>query len=349
MTGLVEMQADILAETDSYLPSMTLEEYLRDVVPAQTTLKATVDFGRPGADKALRALAATTTEFDSDDTGRGDSYRRAQQDPSVRWRGMRQLLEWAAPPQAARPRTVLDVLGGDGTVARAVHEHALDLRDRLNILTGDLSGGMVERALAQGLPAVRQAADHLFLGDGTVDATLLAYGTHHIAPQDRLNAVTEALRVVRPGGRVVLHDFDTTSPMAEFFADVVHPHTAAGHDYPHFSRESLAGLFEEAGAPACVVDMYDPLVVRGGTEEEARRRMCAYVADMYGVGEYFGTLGGTDACWRVLERYFGHEEYLAGLPAETGFPPAPVVHRSRGVYVAEVPRAAIVAVARKAV
>lgn len=341
------MQADTLAETDSYLPSMTLEDYLREAVPAHTVLKTTVDFGRPGADKALRALSVTTTEFDSDDTGRGDSYRRAQQDSSVRWRGMRQLLEWAAPPGAAHPRTILDILGGDGTVARAVHEHAPDLRGRLNILTGDLSGDMVERALAQGLPAVRQAADHLFLGDGTVDATLLAYGTHHIAPQDRLNAVTEALRVVKPGGRVVLHDFDAASPMAGFFAGVVHPHTTAGHDYPHFSREVLAELFEEAGTPARVVDMYDPLVVRGDTEEEARRRMCAYVADMYGVGEYFDTLGGTDARWRVLDQYFGHEEYLASLSAEVDFTPGPVVYRSQGAYVAEVPRAAIVAVARK--
>ncbi|MFD8827860.1 class I SAM-dependent methyltransferase [Streptomyces sp. NPDC059605] len=294
-------------------------------------------------------MAATTTEFDSDDTGRGDSYRRAQQDSSVRWRGMRQLLEWAAPPEAAFPCTVLDVLGGDGTIARAVHEHAPGLRDRLSILTGDLSGDMVERALAQGLPAVRQGADHLFLGDGTVDAALLVYGTHHIAPQDRPEAVAEALRVVRPGGRVVLHDFETTSPMAGFFTGVVHPHTTAGHDYPHFSRESLAELFEAAGAPARTVDMYDPLVVRGDTEEEeARRRMCAYVADMYGVGEYFGALGGTDARWRLLEQYFGHEEYLAGLPEEVDFAPGPVVHRSQGGYVAEVPRAAIVAVARKA-
>ncbi|MFE9727916.1 methyltransferase domain-containing protein [Streptomyces sp. NPDC005794] len=333
---------------DTYLPSMTLETYLCDTVQAHPVLKASVDFGRPGADKALRALVATTTEFDSDDTGRGDSYRRAQRNSSVRWRGMRQLLELAAPSDTAAPRTVLDVLGGDGTIARAVHENAPDLRNRVHILTGDLSGDMVERALAQGLAAVRQAADHLFLADGTMDAALLAYGTHHIAPQDRLNAVTEGLRVVRGGGRVVLHDFDDTSPMAHFFTDIVHPHTTAGHDYRHFSRGPLAELFEEAGTPARVIDLYDPLVVRGDTEEEARRRMCAYVADMYGVGGFFATLGGTDACWQVLEQYFQHEKYLAGLPAKVDFTPAPVVYRSDGVFVAEVPRAAIVAVARKA-
>ncbi|WP_030556218.1 class I SAM-dependent methyltransferase [Streptomyces exfoliatus] len=345
------MQTDAPVGTDAYLPSLTLEDYLRDTVPAHPVLKSSVDFGRPGADKALRALAATTTEFDSDDTGRGDSYRRAQQDSSVRWKGMRQLLELAAPsgmtPDMAAPRTVLDVLGGDGTIARAVHDNAPDLRDRVHILTSDLSGDMVEQALAQGLAAIRQAADHLFLADGTMDAALLAYGTHHIAPQDRLDAVTEALRVVKDGGHVVLHDFDDTSPMARFFTDIVHPHTTAGHDYRHFSRGPLVELFAEAGTPARVVDLYDPLVVRGTTQEEARRRMCAYVADMYGVGAFFATLGGTDARWKLLEQYFQHETYLATLPEKTDFTPGPVVYRSEDAFIAEIPRAAIVAVAHK--
>jgi SAM-dependent methyltransferase len=342
------MHADALAE-DFYLPSMTLNDYLRDVVPAHPLLGPVLDFGRPGGEKALSALMATTTEFDSDDTGRGDSYRRAQKDSSVRWRGMRQLLELACSPDPAGQCTVLDVLGGDGTIARAVGAHPGDVTSGIRILTGDLSGEMVDRALAQGLPAVRQSAEHLFLGDATVDAVLLAYGTHHIAPQDRLTAVTEALRVVRPGGRVVLHDFDDSSPMAHFFAGVVHPHTTAGHDYPHFSRELLTDLFDEAGTPARVIDMYDPLVVLGDTEEDARRRMCDYVADMYGVGQVLDALDGVGARWRLLEQYFGHERYLAGLSHDVECTKAPIVYRSNGAYVAEVPRIAIVAVAEKAV
>jgi hypothetical protein len=111
--------------------------------------------------------------------------------------------------------------------------------------------------------------------------------------------------------------------MAGFLTRVVHPHATAGHDYPHFSRELPAELFEAVGTPARAVDRYDPLVVRGDTEEEARQRMRAYVADMYGVGEYFGTLGGTDARWRLLEQHVGHEEYLASLSAEVDFTPGP--------------------------
>ncbi|MFE9826725.1 class I SAM-dependent methyltransferase [Streptomyces sp. NPDC005791] len=352
--GLVNMQTDALTELDFYLPSMTLNDYLRDVVPSHPLLTSALEFGRPGADKALRVLTATTTEFDSDDTGRGDSYRKAQRDSSVRWTGIRQLLELASgvaeqPGIPLRQCTVLDVLGGDGTLARAVREQGGDLSDRIAILTGDLSGEMIERALGQGLPAVRQAADQLFLGDDTMDAALLAYGTHHIAPQDRLGAVAEALRVVRPGGRVVLHDFDTTSPMAGFFTDVVHPHTEAGHDYPHFTRSLIAELFAEAGTSARVIDLYDPLIVQASTQEDARRRMCDYVADMYGVRAYFDKLGDTDACWRLLEQRFAHEDYFASLPESVDYNPRPVVYPVGGGYAAEIPRSAIVAFAQKAV
>ncbi|MET7802143.1 hypothetical protein, partial [Streptomyces decoyicus] len=100
---------------------MTLNDYLCDVVPIHPLLVSTLDFGRPDADKALRELTSTTTEFDSDVTGRGDSYRRAQRDSSVRWTGIRQLLEIASesatePGPPSQPRTVLDVLGGDSMV-----------------------------------------------------------------------------------------------------------------------------------------------------------------------------------------------------------------------------------------
>ncbi|MFC9909607.1 class I SAM-dependent methyltransferase [Streptomyces sp. NPDC059862] len=330
-----------------YLPTATLEEYALRVRDQHPLLSALLDYERPGTRGALDALAATVTEFDTDETGRGDSYRSAQRDCGVRWTGARQLLRLCM-PDATSEGVVLDVLGGDGLLTRALRTHGGSADPRPTLVTGDISGQMVDQALAQGLPSVRQAADFLFLRDASVDAVLLAYGTHHIASQDRPKAVREALRVTRPGGRVVLHDFDDASPMARFFTDVVHHHSAAGHDYPHFTRESLHGLFAGAGASARVVDLYDPLVVHGATEDEARRGLCAYVGAMYGVSELFHR-EGPDASWALLETVFDHSAYLAGLPEPLDVPKAPVVHRSEAGFAAELPRVAIVAVAEKAV
>lgn len=50
---------------------------------------------------------------------------------------------------------------------------------------------------------------------------LLAYGTHHIDPANRLSTVQEAHRVLRLGGVFVLHDFEVGGPMDEWFSKVV--------------------------------------------------------------------------------------------------------------------------------
>lgn len=329
---------------DAYLPSASLDAYLRMTAETHPQLYALLDETRMRSASGLAGLSSVVNEFDSDASGRGDSYRRAQRDALVRWTGARRMLTMAMPTGRTGDTTVLDVLGGDGLIARALAENADQDLAKVTVLTGDISGRMVERALALGMPAVRQAADHLFLRDASVDAVLMAYGTHHIEPADRGRAAAEALRVVRPGGRVILHDFEEASPMARFFRESVHTYSAAGHDYRHFSREEMAGLFPSPGARVRVVDVYDPLVIRGSDARTARRRMCEYVADMYGIPRILA--GGTDAAWSSLQESFDHSSYppgTAGLPEER----RPVVRELNGHYVAEVPRMAIVAVAEK--
>jgi SAM-dependent methyltransferase len=206
---------------------------------------------------------------------------------------------------------------------------------------------MVQRALGHGLPAVRQAAELLLLRDGSVDASLLAYGTHHIAPADRPVAIAEAMRVVRAGGRIVVHDFDGSSPMAAFFARVVHRHSAAGHEYDHFSRAELTELFRPHPSRLRVIDMYDPFVVRAGTPDAARRALCDYLADMYGVHAVLGPQVPIDDAWGLVEQCFEHSAYLSGLAAPPDVPDRPRVYEAEGRHVAEVPRMAVVAVAEK--
>jgi len=321
----------------AYLPSMSLREYLRDVAALYPSLWSVLDFDRPGAATALDVLVGTA------------SYRHAQKDASVRLTGILQLLRLASPAPSSNSAMVLDVLGGDGTVARAVASRTEDPLSRITVLTGDASGEMVRQALAQGQPAVRQAADFLFLREDSVDAVMLAYGTHHIASRERAAAVAEAFRVVRPGGQVVLHDFAEDNPMARFFAQVVHPNSAAGHDYPHFSREYLDELFRQAGASARVIDMYDPFMVRADTPERAREMMCDYVGNMYGIRSLFDEQDDPDAAWSILERYFDHSGHPVRILKEVGAAVRPRVYQAGAQFVAEVPRVAIVAVARKAV
>jgi ubiquinone/menaquinone biosynthesis C-methylase UbiE len=330
----------------SYLPLLSIDEYLNYIRLSHPLLYGMLDLTRARSTSILAELYSFTNEFDSDVSGRGDSYRQAQQDPLVRWCGARQLLDFAIPSLCPMPAIVLDVLGGDGTIARALAAHDA-AQAKLRILTGDVSGQMVAQALAHGLPAVRQAAEALLIRDGALDGVLIAYGSHHIAPAKRPDALQEAVRVLHPGGRIVFHDFDESSPMVRFFTQIVHPYSRAGHDYQHISRTEFASLSHSLPLQVQMVDLYDPLITYASTADAARDRMCSYLSNMYGIAEFFETCESNQAAWSILTGILDHSEYLRSLPIiDNSWLHQPAIYRAGDGYVAELPRMAIVAVAK---
>jgi demethylmenaquinone methyltransferase/2-methoxy-6-polyprenyl-1,4-benzoquinol methylase len=100
---------------------------------------------------------------------------------------------------ASRPvERVLDLAGGPGRAVRA-----LDVDERV---VADASRGMVRRAYAAGLDGVVADAGSLPFRADAFDAVLLTDALHHLP--DREAAVAEAFRVCRPGGVLVVRDFD---------------------------------------------------------------------------------------------------------------------------------------------
>ncbi len=96
---------------------------------------------------------------------------------------------------------VLDVGGGTGRASRA-----LSLPERVVV---DASAGMLREARARGLDTVRADAATLPVRDDAVDAVLVVDALHHVG--DRAGAVREAARVLRPGGVLVVQEFDPTT------------------------------------------------------------------------------------------------------------------------------------------
>lgn len=267
-----------------YLPGVSIDEYYRHLTYHHPRLMNMLDLPRLQGTDVIARISAMSSEFeDNGGGGRGESYRTAQQLAGVRGTGIRTLVELAVGhrPGADLP-VVLDVLGGDGTIARAVREMAG--MPNCFVLTSDIAGGMVKQALAYGLPAIRQPAQELLLRDATVDAVLISYGTHHIPAELRHRVVTEAVRVVRAGGRVVLHDFEPDSSMARFFETVVHRNTAAGHPYPHVGAQTMEGLLEAAGCTDIRVEyIADPFTLTAATPVAAERALLEHLRNMYGL------------------------------------------------------------------
>lgn len=228
-------------------------------------------------------LLVGAEEFlDNADGGRGSSYRQAQQNTLARAQGACTLLRYFL-NDAALSATVLDVLGGDGLLTRIVR-NTERMNLALHLITSDICVGMVKAARERGLPAICQPADDLVLRDSCLDGVLIAYGTHHLSLPTLIRACSEARRVLKSGGKLVLHDFEPTSGAAQWFTRVVHPYSRQGHDYPHYGVEILSQALAHSGFETIdAKEIADPIVAWGDTPAQAKAALSLYLYQMYGL------------------------------------------------------------------
>lgn len=273
------------------LPRMSAWEYLtmcraqhpelwRRLNPARVPVEQVADL--------YAAIAELSTHFESKlESGRGDSYRQAQNtNYLIRAQGVLRLFDLAMPANGATlaNRAVLDALGGNGTLTRIVRACREPAQTPF-IVTSDVAGRMIESALAQGLPAIRQPLQNLiWFEDETFDAVIVAYGTHHLRGADRPRAIAEAFRIARPGARVVLQDFEIGCPTTRWYEDVLDRYTTTGHRYDYFTRAEIFELLTGAGfEDVSVFPVYDPLIHYADTAEAARRELLDYVFTLFGL------------------------------------------------------------------
>ena len=149
---------------------------------------------------------------------------------------------------------VLDLGGGTGRATIAV-----DASERTVV---DISRPMLRRArtrTASGpgrpgdppgpLGAVRGDAGRLPVADNSVDAAIVVDAFHHMPDQQAV--VSEAARALRPGGVLVIREFDPTHPLGWLLARGEH---AFGMKSTFHTPDDLADMLADAGFSVAVLD-----------------------------------------------------------------------------------------------
>jgi len=132
----------------------------------------------------------------------------------------------------------VEVGGGSGRAAREVGATVLDP-----------APGMLERAEGRGLETIRASAESLPLSDESVDAVLVVDAFHHFADQEA--ALSEAARVLAPGGVVVICEFDRSTLRGRWLA---RGERLVGFDSRFFTATELEAAIDRAGLDARPVE-----------------------------------------------------------------------------------------------
>jgi demethylmenaquinone methyltransferase/2-methoxy-6-polyprenyl-1,4-benzoquinol methylase len=136
---------------------------------------------------------------------------------------------------AERPvERVLDVGGGTGQGVRA-----LDVPEGIVV---DAAPGMLAEARDHGVTAVRGDARRLPVPDETVDAVLILDALHHMPDAEQV--VDDAARVLRPGGVLVVLEYDPTTVLGRLLVAAEH---LVGFDSTFFAAGDLEATMRAAG------------------------------------------------------------------------------------------------------
>ena len=154
---------------------------------------------------------------------------------------------------------VLDLAAGTGTSSAAI------ARTGAGVVAADFSLGMMTEGRRRGAPVPFVGADgqHLPFADASFDAAVISFGLRNVHEPKR--ALAEMVRVVRPGGRVVVCEFSTPTwapfrtiyekyllralpAVAGTFATTVDAYEYLAESILEWpDQESLRGWFLEAG------------------------------------------------------------------------------------------------------
>ncbi|MDF9530203.1 MULTISPECIES: methyltransferase domain-containing protein [Bacillus cereus group] len=330
-------------------------EYLNNLRNTKPSVYSCVDQERvPKLVEYILSNNLDSTDFETNvKNSRGTSYIKAQESLLVREKGISNILQLISPNEDINSLNqnykILDLLGGNGLIKK-VADTILERNNTPTIVTSDISKGMIENAIENGLVALRQPAQYLMFKDNSMDGILLAYGTHHIPKSQRNETIKEARRVLKETGKLIVHDFEENGPVARWFNEVVDKYSLTGHDFPHFTFEEMNNYFEKNNFVNYNIKyMYDPFIFTGSSELEVIKKLSTYLINMYGLEKLKDVYSDNevlDIVYIKAKNIYVYDYPSLGLPENFGESKI-LISQIKGKWYIEMPRLALVGTAIK--
>ena len=159
-------------------------------------------------------------------------------DRIFRLRSVAALMRRVAPDSTDR---LLDVGGGTGRVAQHFVAHVRQ------VCVLDSSASMLRQGRRKNLCIIRGEAERIPFGDDTFERVMMVDTFHHL--RDQRVAVHELMRVLRPGGRLVIEEPDIAHWGVKLVAWGEKLALMRSHFYP---AAAIRALCEQAGGRAYV-------------------------------------------------------------------------------------------------
>ncbi|MFT4922515.1 MAG: SAM-dependent methyltransferase, partial [Haloarculaceae archaeon] len=137
-------------------------------------------------------------------------------------------------------------------------------------LVADPARGMLRQARGHGLEAVQSDGARLPFRSASVDAVVVTDALHHVGDQE--GVLTEAARVLRPGGVFVVREFDPTTLRGRGLVAAEH---LVGFDSVFHSPDELADMIAETSLIASVVERGFGYTVVGRAESGSSKSVAA--------------------------------------------------------------------------
>lgn len=164
-------------------------------------------------------------------------------DRALPFKGLPDWLEYGNLPVEG---SLLDVGGGTGRVAAALQPYVN------HIVVVDASPGMLRQASEKQIDSLRCYSERLCFPDQAFDRVIMVDAFHHII--DGAVTISEMWRVLKPGGKIIIHEPDIRSPVVWIVAIV----------------EKIALMRSHFVSPPAIVRMFsrydgaEPAVYRNG-------------------------------------------------------------------------------------